>query len=287
MALPHVRRSYDDGCAGGDGHDLAFRDASRPVVGEGTRGGERIRGAAMTTTDGSGGTSPLLVAMLNLTRVHREHEKFYASAPRERAVTLQRHARTLLALADHWTTATPSSTPASSPFEGADDLNDPAALQLEGVLFMEGEGEPAEITHLVADLRSTAREYAAGGEWLDHAMTAGWEIAAQLIDIEGLSDLLGERHRTIANDSLAAAMQSLIARLLDRAADILDHVDFTPSALRTDLAGGRRAVGLLQSAAELVNRAADLCSESAALVNDNERRWRVVRERVVELVDAG
>ena len=37
---------------------------------------------------------------VNLSRFHREHEKFYASAPREHAVRLQRHARTLEALAD-------------------------------------------------------------------------------------------------------------------------------------------------------------------------------------------
>ena len=47
-------------------------------------------------------TSPLLHAILNLSKFHREHEKFYASAPRELAVRLQRHARTLQALADTW-----------------------------------------------------------------------------------------------------------------------------------------------------------------------------------------
>jgi hypothetical protein len=64
---------------------------------------------------------------------------------------------------------------------------------------------------------------------------------------------------------------------------MLDHVDFTPSALRTDLAGNRRTPRLLYSAAELINRAADLSSESAGLVNDNERRWRVFRQAVTEI----
>ena len=32
------------------------------------------------------------------------------------------------------------------------DLNAPAALQLDGVLFMEGEGEPVEINHLNREL---------------------------------------------------------------------------------------------------------------------------------------
>ena len=101
-------------------------------------------------------TSPLLGAIMNLARFHREHEKFYASAPRERAVALQRHARSLQALADRWSATPPAQRAPFSPFEGAEDLNDPAALQLDGVLFMEGEGEPAEIGQLKRDLRATA-----------------------------------------------------------------------------------------------------------------------------------
>ena len=225
----------------------------------------------------------ILEAVLNLSRYHREHEKFYASSPRELAVTLQRHARTLHALADRWATVTPSTGPALSPFAGTEDLNDLAALQLEGVLFMEGEGEPAELTHLIRHLRSTADDFDATGEWLGNAMQASWDIAASLIEVDGLGDLLGDRHRIIANDWLAADVAVLVARLLRRAADILDHVDLTPAGLRADLAGPRRAAGLVHSAAEIINRAADLCSDSAGLVNDNERRWRVFRERVVQI----
>src|SRR5947207_3211551 len=103
-------------------------------------------GPLMTTTQDPGTDSPLLEAVLNLSRFHREHEKFYATSPRELAVELQRHARTLHALADRWSTVAPSTTPPLSPFAGAEDLNDPAALQLDGVLFMEGEGRPAELT---------------------------------------------------------------------------------------------------------------------------------------------
>ena len=103
-------------------------------------------GADVAVTGGGSGSSELLHAILNLSRFHREHEKFYASAPRQQAVVLQGHGRTLCALADRWDTAAPSVRVAFSPFEGAEDLNDPVSLQLDGVLFMEGEGEPAEIT---------------------------------------------------------------------------------------------------------------------------------------------
>ena len=73
---------------------------------------------------------PLLTAMLNMTAFHREHEKFYSVSPREEAVVLQRHSRTLHALADRWMTTPATDRRPFSPYEGAEDLNAPAALQL-------------------------------------------------------------------------------------------------------------------------------------------------------------
>ena len=225
----------------------------------------------------------LLDAVTNLSRFHRDHEKYYASAPREQAVALQRHSRVLLALADRWATVIPEAREVLSPFEGTEDLNDVAALQFGGVLFMEGEGKPVEIERLVRDLRVMADDLGATGEWLATAMEASWAVAIALADTPELADLLGERHRIIANDWQAAGMSSLAARLLVRAADLLDRVDFAPTAVRADLAGPTTAPKLLWSAAELVDHAADLLSDSAGLVHDNERRWRVFRARVVEV----
>ena len=240
----------------------------------------------MTTDTGLAGNGPLLHAILNLTTFHREHEKFYASSPRELAVALQRHARTLQALADQWAGTQPSSRSVLSPYEGTEDLNSAAALQLDGVLFMEGEGRPPEITHLIRDLRAAAADQAGIGEWLGQAMQASWDMAATLAGVGGLADMLGERHRIIANDWQAAGMAVLLGRILDRAGDILDLVDFSPQALRADLAGEKLSTGRLYSAAELISHAADLCSDSAGLVHDNERRWRVIRQRVSEILAA-
>lgn len=223
---------------------------------------------------------------MNLTKFHREHEQYYASSPREFAVVLQRHARTLQALADQWSTTGVSARPVLSPYEGAEDLNSPAALQLDGVLFLEGEGRPAELTHLIRDLRNAAEDQRATGEWLGKAMESSWAVAEGLIEIDGLADLLGERHRIIANDWQAATMNTVQSHLMDRAADILEHIDFTPAAVRADLAGDQVATGLLYSAAEIVSHAADLCSDSAGLVHDNERRWRTVRHRVGQVLAA-
>ncbi|MGY1602199.1 hypothetical protein [Geodermatophilus sp. SYSU D00815] len=201
--------------------------------------------------------SLLLHTVENLAEFHREHEKFYAAAPREQAVVLQRHAGTLHGVADR------------------------TAAELDGVLFLEGQGAPPGLAALRREVRTLGVEDVATGEWMTKAMQAAWTTAATLLDITPLDDLLGERHRIIANDWQAAGATVVAGRLLERAADVLDRLDpaadgATPAAARTPR--------LLHSAAELIARAADLLSESAGLVQDNERRWRVFHDRVAALL---
>lgn len=227
--------------------------------------------------------TPLLDAVMNLSKFHRDHEKFYSSAPREQAVVLQRHARTLQALADRWASVQPSHRTVLSRYEAAEDLNAPDAIQLDGVLFLEGEGRPAEITLLIRDLRSCADDALASGEWLATAMKASWEMAAALLPIDGLADVLGERHRIIANDWQAADMTVLAGRILLRAAEMLEAIDFTPAALRADLAVERVSAKRLYSIAEMIDHAAELCSAAAGAELDSERRWRVFRACVQQV----
>ena len=231
-------------------------------------------------------TTRLLHAMQNMTEFHREHEKFYSVAPREQAVVLQRHSRTLHALADRWEQISPEEHDVFSPYEGATDLNVDAATQLDGVLFMEGEAEPTEITKLKRDLRELGTDSVSAGDWLANAMASSWTVAESLLGIDELADLLGERHRIIVNNWEAAGLAVLAGRTLERAAAVLDRVDFAPHAIREDLAGKRVASQRLHSAAELVGHAAELLSEFAGLVHDNERRWREVHERVNSVLRA-
>ena len=145
---------------------------------------------------------------------------------------------------------------------------------------MEGQGEPGEIHHLKRDLRTFADDAAGAGEWLATAMQSSWDVAVVLLDIDELADMLGERHRIIANNWQGASMMTLAGRILQRAADLLDRVDFSPAAIRADLADRHASARRLYSAAEMIDHAADLFSEFAGIVHDNERRWRVFRARV-------
>jgi hypothetical protein len=236
-------------------------------------------------TEMSEGRNPLLTAVLNLSKYHRDHEKFYSSSPREQAVVLQRHARTLQALADRWSIVEPAPRPVLSPYEAAEDLNAPDAIQLDGVLFLEGEGRPAEITKLIRELRTLADDALASGEWLATAMQASWNMALALVPIDGLADVLGERHRIIANDWQAADMTTLAGRILQRAAEMLDTMDFSPASLRDDLSSDRVTPRRLYSVAEMIGHAADLSSDAAGAEHDSERRWRTFRNRVQHVVD--
>ena len=225
----------------------------------------------------------LLAAVENLATYHREHEKHYAEAPLHDALALQRFSGTLKALAERWSTAEPAPAPVPVPFAGAPDLNDERAIESTGVLFMEGDEPPVELVRMRRDLDTMAADGEQTAEWLGAAMETAWAAAAALLAYPELADVLGERHRIIANDRLNASLAALTAAHLRRAGEILDRVDFTPAALRADLAGDRHASGYLYAASELIDRAADLAAQSATIVHDNERRWRVFRRRVEEL----
>lgn len=115
---------------------------------------------------------------------------------------------------------------------------------------------------------------------MGEATQSTWKTATGLLRIEPLADLLGERHRIIAANWQNASLNVIIGALLRRAVEILDVIDFTPAAIRADLAEKRLVPRYLYSAAELIDRAADLLAEGAVLVHDGERRWRVFHERV-------
>jgi hypothetical protein len=228
-------------------------------------------------------TPPFLDTLLNLSRFHREHEKFYAQRPLQQAIDMQSASRVLKTLAQRWGEVTPQAAGEGNPYLRCEDLNEPSSVQSSGVLFLEGEGEPPELSRLKRDLRTMAGDFAETGKWLSEAMEASWGIAANLVQYAPLAEVLGERHRIIANDWQAASMSSLASRLIVRALEILERVDFSPAAVRADLAGPRVFTGYLNSASELIDRAADLAAQSATLTHDNDRRWRLFRERLLAL----
>lgn len=239
-------------------------------------------------TDAAAAPPPELLEILsNLARTHGEHEKFYGRAPFDGARRLEDASRALKSLAAQWREAAPAEGPAGSPLAGAEDLNPPGLAGETGILFLEGEGEPGEVAKLKRDLGAVADDAEGTGEWLSKAMAASWHVVGSLAAYPQLADLLGQRHRIVANDWEAAGMSSLVGRLVKRALELLERVDFSPPALREDMKAARIAPAYLYSAAELLDAAAALLARSAILIQENEPRWRAFLARVRELEAAG
>jgi hypothetical protein len=253
---------------------------STPAAGAGNADNE---GAEPRQSQPSADSDVLLTVVKNLAQYHREHEKYYSEAPLADAMSLRRTARTLMALAERWSSVQPTAEPALSPFAGTPDLNDERAIETSGVLFMEGEGEPAEITRIKSELQAIAASSEESGVWLATAMEASWGMVEALLAYPQLADLLGERHQIIGNNWQNAATAQLAARYLRRAVAVMNRVDFAPAALRKDLAGTRSAPSYLYAAAELINHAADLAAASSVRTHENERRWRIFRARVEQI----
>ncbi len=71
------------------------------------------------TAEEHAGQDPLLTAVLNLTHFHRLHERYYAMAPLEQALTLQRQSGVLKSLADRWSSFPPPEEAIANPYAGA------------------------------------------------------------------------------------------------------------------------------------------------------------------------
>ena len=148
----------------------------------------------------------LLEVIANLAESHREHEKFYSQAPLQAAVGLEAESRLLKASAARWSEDTADKeNPLPSPYAGAEDLNPPGLTAESGVLFMEGEGEPAEIGRLKRDVEGVASGVEQTGV-VGKAMEQAWQVAGALVHF-----LFGrgprERHQIIVNDWQAAEIR--------------------------------------------------------------------------------
>ena len=105
--------------------------------------------------------SPLLVAVLNLAAYHRDHEKFYSTMPLEQAVTIQRHARTLLALADRWTSVI-ATVEYYKNSNDATDCQDRIATQVKAIAALRQFSEklrPYDMTYQLAQVRPSIDLY--------------------------------------------------------------------------------------------------------------------------------
>lgn len=73
-------------------------------------------------------------------------------------------------------------------------------------------------------------------------------------------------------------MTLLIGWLLRRAIRLLDHIDLSPVAVRSDLGSQRSNEAMLRSVAEMLDRAGALATESVSFLGEIDRRLQLFRQ---------
>jgi hypothetical protein len=213
--------------------------------------------------------------LLQIARHHREHERYYATEGLEQAAGLRRAAGAVRALADRWLAGVASAAGDARYDDpqlraaGCEDLNDPAALATAGILFMEGEGEPAEIARLKVALAAQRDRCVSTGRWLDEKMQAAWQREARLLTAE-YADAAYARHMALMRTTLCASKLVVAGRLLGAAHAALAPREHAPAEVRADPQGAGR---LLRTTAWLMDAAAGLIAEQAVGLGASDPAW--------------
>jgi hypothetical protein len=224
---------------------------------------------------------PDLGVLDNIATYHREHERYYTWQKMEMAADVSREANRLKVVADVWLAGDGGAPSGATDFSdpryqaaGCEDLNARSAIAGIGVLFMEGQGEPAEIRTLKAKLRGLSFGLTSTGQWLGEKMDAAWEREAVLLTPE-LIDAAVPRFQTILTNWRGARDTLLVGKLFALAVDCLDRIDYAPAALRRD----RKTAGrFLRTAGWILDQAARLLATSGAELAENDQRWTEYRD---------
>lgn len=212
--------------------------------------------------------------LLKIAEYHREHERFYATHGLDQASALRRDAGALRALADRWIEGE-ARAPAGDfndprlQAAGCEDLNAEAALATTGILFMEGESEPAEIVQMRARLQALGEGYARSARWLAEKMDAGWKRESVLLTPE-FADVAYQRHMALARTTMHGEQLGVAARLIGAAHAALSAQKHDPATIRADAPAAGR---VLRVAAWLLDSAAEIVALGAAELSRSDPDW--------------
>ncbi|MBS0219367.1 MAG: hypothetical protein JSR91_01375 [Proteobacteria bacterium] len=229
-------------------------------------------------TSGAAKGAPTIGVLRNIAAYHREHERYYTWNSATEAANMFREANRLKAVATVWLgdQSSPSLHLAAGDFTderfaaaGCNDLNALPAIGAIGVLFMEGEGEPAEIRALKAKLRGLGPAWHGSGDWLANKMAHAW-LRESVMLRDDWAAAAEPRFGTIVANWCGSRQMALAGRCATIALQILEGIDLRPAGVRAD----RREAGRqLLEAAWVLDGVAQVIGRSALDLSENDRRW--------------
>jgi len=216
-----------------------------------------------------------LDGLVAVARWHREHERYHSMNALYDAAQLRRHSNALKLLARRWLEGhdgEPAAFPVSDPLfraAGCDDLNDPGSVATTGVLFMEGESEPAELIQMKQALAGMAGGFDDVSTWLGEKMAPAWERESLLLT-STLTSAAQPRFATLARTTRAGDALGLVARLLHAAVGAIAAHPLEPGDVRRDPTGSAHR---LLAASWLLDEASSTLAEMAADLARSDPDW--------------
>lgn len=232
---------------------------------------------ALVETPGAEG-APTIDVLRNIAAYHREHERYYTWNSATEAANMFREANRLKAVATVWLDdrSSPPLHLVSGDFTdgrfaaaGCNDLNALPAIAAIGVLFMEGEGEPAEIRALKAKLRGLGPAWHGSGDWLANKMAHAW-LRESVVLRDDWAAAAEPRFGTVITNWCGSRQMALAGRCATIALQILEDLDLRPAGVRADR---RKAGRRLLEAAWVLDGVAQVIGRSAIDLSENDGRW--------------
>jgi hypothetical protein len=216
-----------------------------------------------------------LSGLVAVARWHREHERFHSMNALQDAVDLRRHSNALKLLAGRWLAdqdGEPAAFPVTDPLfraAGCEDLNDLASVASTGVLFMEGEPEPAELVEMKLKLAGMAAGLDHWSAWLAEKMAPAWERESVLLT-STLTEAARPRFATLARTTRTGTALGLVARLLHAAVGAIEAQPLSPAEVRRDPAGSAQR---MLATSWLLDEASSTLAETAADLARSDPDW--------------
>ena len=217
-------------------------------------------------------------------RQERAHDRACTHWPMDGVAKIQAASRALLVMAELWEHGETLAKSRQVRPAGCIDVASFGAGPQADVMMLRAAALPDEIEALKLAMRGQAEEFERISAWLVRAARTTRVAAKAAQRPLGLVAVLSEDHRVIAKDLVAADMNALVATLLGEALRVLDCVEPNASAINADLLGARAYEAFLHTAAEMLNRAGALATESALFVEDVDRQWRAFRVQIATVV---
>jgi hypothetical protein len=124
------------------------------------------------------------------------------------------------------------------------------------------------------------QEFRRVGDWLVRGNGPARAPDGQPVHLRGLAASLGEDHRLLTKDRLAADMNGLVAWLLHQVVQMLDHLPLRAGQDEADLLDMPAYGDTLRGASDALEHAAQVADMSERFVEELDLRWHHLREQV-------